>query len=426
MYFRAMLCLGLLGLLGLTPLTRSADERKAVAKCVTETGTILRREAPGQAWKLVADKEALYTGDLLLAGTDAALVTDNGAVKLMLVGGAGGTGPLPIIETAVVLNSSADADLDFTFLRGRVDLVNQKEKGEAKVRIRGPEGAVEVRLVTPQTRLALVLYGRWLPGVPFRKDAKPEEYKPAQAIIALVMQGEVEIQTPKHRFHMNAPPGPALLEGDHVGRTDPSPRRLEALPDWATEKANTEDAKKIRAALARFRELAKQKSIPEAIDQMLQSETLAERMVAVGLMGATDDLERLGMALSSAKTPDVWENGIRVIRHWIGREPGQDMKVYQALQEKKKLTPVQAETVLQLLHNFSDDALTRPETYESLLDQMESDQLPIRGLAHWHLYRLVPPGRKIGFDPTASAEQRAKSVAEWRKLIPVGKLPPTK
>jgi hypothetical protein len=52
--------------------------------------------------------------------------------------------------------------------------------------------------------------------------------------------------------------------------------------------------------------------------------------------------------------------------------------------------------------------------------------LAIRGLAHWHLYRLVPPGRKIGFDPLAVAAKRAPDVAAWRQLIPTGKLPPAK
>jgi hypothetical protein len=333
---------------------------------------------------------------------------------------------LPIIETAVVLNSSADVDLDFTLLRGRVDLVNQKAKGEAKVRVRGPEGAaVEVRLLEPGTRLALLVYGRWPPGVPFRKDAKPEEYKPAQAVIALVLQGEIDFHTPRHQFVMRAPPGPALLEGDRVGKTDPAPRRLDKLPDWATEKADTEEAKKVRAGLTRFRELAQKKSIADAVDQLLQSENPVERKIAVAVMGATDDLERLALALANARTPDIWDSGVVVIRHWIGREPGQDQKLYQALLDKKKLTPVQAETILQLLHNFSDEALTQPETYESLLDLLESDQLAIRGLAHWHLYRLVPAGRKIGYDPLAPAEQRAKSAQAWRKLIPAGKLPPS-
>jgi hypothetical protein len=82
--------------------------------------------------------------------------------------------------------------------------------------------------------------------------------------------------------------------------------------------------------------------------------------------------------------------------------------------------------VLQLLHNFDDDALRQPETFEGLLDLLESDQLAIRGLAHWHLYRLVPRGRTIGYDPLAAREKRALAVQEWRNLIPTGQLPPSK
>jgi hypothetical protein len=222
---------------------------------------------------------------------------------------------------------------------------------------------------------------------------------------------------------MRAPPGPALLEGDGVSATDPSPRRLEQLPDWAVEKAASEE---IRAGLARFRDLAKQKSISEAVGQLLQSKTPEERRIAVALLGATDHVAGLANVMANASRPDVWENGVVVIRHWIGREPGQDQKFYEALIDQKKLTPAQAETVMQLLHGFSDDALAQPETYEALLDLLESDQTAIRGLAHWHLYRLVPAGRTIGFDALAVAAKRTQDIQAWRQLIPTGKLPPSK
>jgi hypothetical protein len=225
---------------------------------------------------------------------------------------------------------------------------------------------------------------------------------------------------------MQAPPGPALLEGDDLGDTDPVPQRLDKLPDWATVKTDSEDFKKAKSALDRFRELARKKSVAEALEQLLKSDNATERRVAVALCGATDDLERLGHALCGAKTLDVFEASVPVLRHWIGREPGQDQRLYQSLIDKQKFSSPQAETVLQLLHGFGEDALAQAETYEGLLDLMESDPLGVRGLAHWHLYRMVPAGRKIGFDPLSSAEKRAAAVKEWRKLIPAGKLPPSK
>jgi len=350
---------------------------------------------------------------------------NNGAVRLLLQGSAGGDPRLPIIESAIVLHSGADVDLDISLLRGRVDVVNRKAKGEARVQVRGREGPLEIRLLEPGTRVALVLCGRWLPGVPFRKDAKPEQ-KPAPAFILLVLNGAIEIKTAKHQFAMHAPPGPALLEGDDPGNTDPTPRRLDQLPDWASVKTDNDDFKKVKAALDHFQDLARKKSVPAALDQLLQSDNPVERKVALAMLGATDDLERLAQSLTNARAPDIWENSVQVARQWIGREPGQDQKLYQVLIDRHKLSAAQAETVLQLLHDFGDDALNQPETYEGLLDLMESDQLAIRGLAHWHLYRLVPAGRKIGYDPTAVAEKWAQAVREWRKLIPAGKLPPSK
>jgi hypothetical protein len=419
MCFRSLLILGALAGVAWAQLA----ERQPVAKLIG-AGSIMRRESPARPWQLTAAKEELHAGDLLVAGTGAGLEGKNSAVRLLLQGAVGSPVSLPIIESAVVLHSSPDVDLDFALKRGRVDLVNQKAKGEAKVRVRGRDGTAELRLLEPGTRVALALVGRWLPGVPFCKDAKAD-HKPAQAFVVLVLKGEVEIKTARHQFLMRAPPGPALLEGDDIGDTDPSPRRLDKLPDWAAGQVN-EDSKKVTAALARFQDLARKKSVAEALSELLQSEDPVERHVAVAMLGATDDIERLAHVLAGTSRLDTFEHAVPVIRHWIGREPGQDQKLYRALIDKEKLTAAQAGTVLQLLHNFGDDALTQPETYEGLLDLLDSDQQAVRGLAHWQLYRLVPPGRKIGYDPLATPEKRAAAVRKWRKLIPPGKLPPSK
>lgn len=90
-------------------------------------------------------------------------------------------------------------------------------------------------------------------------------------------------------------------------------------------------------------------------------------------------------------------------RHWIGRAPGQDLKLYRGLIEKKKFTPLEAETVLSLLHSFGDEELVRIETYELLVGCLGNEQLPIRGLAGWHLKRLIDEKKfqAFGFDPVA-------------------------
>src|SRR5262249_31060156 len=147
-----------------------AAQKQPVAKVVGAAGATLRRESAMKPWQPVAANESIQAEELIIAGAGAVLEGSNGAVQLILQGAAGMPAPLPIIESAVVIHANPDADLDFSFLRGRVDLINRKAKGEAKVQVRGRDGMAELRLLEPGTRVALVLSGRWPPGVPFRKD----------------------------------------------------------------------------------------------------------------------------------------------------------------------------------------------------------------------------------------------------------------
>jgi hypothetical protein len=78
---------------------------------------------------------------------------------------------------------------------------------------------------------------------------------------------------------------------------------------------------------------------------------------------------------------------------------------------------------LQLLHSFGESDLALPETYQTLIDYLNHDVLAIRGLAHWHLYRLVPEGRKIDYDPLAPKNVRAAAIKKWKEVLPPGHLP---
>src|SRR5690242_15776901 len=69
------------------PAARAADERRVAAgTLVTETGSLLRREAPDRPWQVVKEKEEVRTGDLLLGGSGGAIVSRDGGVRLAVVG----------------------------------------------------------------------------------------------------------------------------------------------------------------------------------------------------------------------------------------------------------------------------------------------------------------------------------------------------
>ena len=202
---------------------------------------------------------------------------------------------------------------------------------------------------------------------------------------------------------------------------DDSPQRLEELPAWVLppkEEAGKAFAKKIDDVVGRFADEVKTKSLDGAIDKFLASDDPLDRRLAVVALAATDQLQRLAKVLKETDKPDVWDNAVLALRHWIGRAPGQDQMLYQGIIDAKVFTPREAETALELLHDFSDDDLARPVTYEMLINLLDSDKRFIRGLAYWHLSRLVPEGKKFGYDPFGPQEARDAAVKKWKELHP--------
>jgi hypothetical protein len=397
------------------------SKRVAVATLVTDTGTLLRREAPGKPWQVVAKGEKIHTGDMLIGFPGAQADTTNGSIRVTFLTDLDGSSPYPIVETAVVLRESAGADLDLVLDRGRVDLEGRKQNGAAKARVQVRKDAWELTL-DKGANIVLELYGRWPAGVHFQKDSS-DKYAPTANLVFLVRDGNVHLKHGAFEYAMSAPPGPAIMEWDSTTGLDSAPRRLEKLPPWAADMPETDTGKARKAVLDRFRKSIVDKSVGAALDELVNSKDPAERALAVRAMGAVDDLPRLANALRDAKHLDVWDTGVLTLRHWIGRGPGQDQVLYKAMIESGQFTPVEAETIVQLLHSYGEVDLARPETYETLIAYLNHDKLAVRGLAHWHLVRLVPSGKDIGYNPMDPKEKRAEAVQKWRKLVPPGTLP---
>jgi hypothetical protein len=407
------------------PAARSADDkpgaekRVAAATCVTGTGSLLRREGPDKPWQLVKDGEQIFTGDEVMGGVDGAVDSLDGAVRLIVVGDVDGRAPLPVLETAYVLHAPGDADLSLTLLRGRIRLINLKKSGAARVKVRVHGTDAEVTLNEPGATLSMEIYGRWPRGVPYRKEPKAGE-EPAIAFTLIAIKGEIDLKGPRRQITLKAPPGLAMLDGDTLADQEPAAAYLQELPAWAPEHlsdmGSTELGKKKLERMAEFRKLATDRGLSAALDQFLASDDPLRRRYAVLLLVAMDDLPRLADVLRATTHQDVWDTAIIALRNWIGRGPGQDQKLYAGLIEKGKFTPREAEATMELLHSFGSEDLRRPETYQMLINYLGSERPTVRQLAYWHLYRLMPAGRSIGYDPMAPKEKRDAAIKEWRKL----------
>jgi hypothetical protein len=395
-----------------------------VGKSVSPKAMILSRQSPEKPWHLVDENEGIFAGDLLIGLPGAKLISENGSVTVTFMSDLDGTSPFPVIESAFRLQGDSRTVVDFTLDRGRVHLVNSKREGTASIRIHFRTEVWEAVLTQPGDGIALETYGYGPCGTRFTKKSASKDV-PTSELIILITKGELLLKHKGVQMAMSSPPGDALIEWDNVTGQDNAPSELKELPAWAKTGQEASPTAKAKAeALERFRQRLLKLPITEAIEGLLNSNDPIDRRVGIYAAGALDHLDILGKSLRDTKHPDLWGNTIIALRHWIGRAPGQDQALYAGLLEKELFNPVTAETVIQLLHSFSDDDLTRPEVYDALVAYLRHENLAIRNLAYWHLSRLVPQGRKFGYDPAAAKEDREKAILEWKKLIPGGKLPP--
>jgi len=417
--------LGLLSLLvlvsaGLADDPPKDEPRAAVAKCVTATGTLLDRPGAGKKWQAVKQGDSMQSGDLLVGLPGAAIDAKNGAVRVTLFSVLEKQ-TQPVLESAIVVHQSDGFDLDFTLDRGRVDLVNRKDKGAAKVKLRFRDQVWELTLAEPGSRVGLELFGRWAPGVFFNKDKKPQPV-PESGLVVLGVSGQAEV---KHGLKVNALPASSMLTWDSIGGPGPGPAALPKLPAWADPQAKpSELGKENQAAVKALQERLAGKPVDAALAESLSSSEAASRRVALVALGAVNDLPHLFDALNDAKRADVRDSAVEVLRNWVARGSGQDLQLYEFLVTEKKYPPGRARMLVDLLHTFGEGEVGRPETWETLIDYLKHDSLAVRELARWQLTQLVPKiAREIPYNAAGSKDELEAAFKKWKKEVPDGKLP---
>ncbi len=409
--------------------TAAQTPRVVVATSNSPVATFSTRPAGGNVFTTVPEKADLFTRDTIVSLPGGTFTTKNRAVKVRCLADFDGSSPLPILETALVLNSPDNGtDLDLTLDRGRVEFANAKADGTATARVRFWDQSWEIVLDSPGSRVSLELCGRWAAGSRFKplnaQDKPDRAPAPVASLVFLVLKGSASLDIGDTTVAMKAPPGPAEIRWYSVGGVRPQPQKLEKLPDWADSDAvSTPEGKKAAAACEKFRS-ARAADPTTAVDTFLASTDPVEQRVALVTLGAFDDLDRLGKTLIAAKTTDEWDFGITVLRHWLGRGRGQDQKMYETLTTRRGYTDAQAQIIVQLLFGFSPEDATVPETYEVLIDYLSHEKPAIRNIAAWHLVRLVPQGKSIPFKPDGTDADAEQTRAAWKKLVPGGQLPP--
>jgi hypothetical protein len=403
------------------PATDNAEppfqQKKIVGRAAAIPGALLHKD--GNSWRLIAPLADIYEDDLIVAVPAGAINSKSRNVRLTLLSDLVRTSPYPVLESAVILHDTP-LDLDFTLDRGRVDVSNIARMGEAKIKVHIQKQVWELTL-GEKAKVAFELFGRWPAGIPFSKAPKPDE-APTIDVVMVVKEGDVSLKADGKEYAMTAPPGAAYFHWDSVPPSDEGTRIIKELPRWTKIQISVNSATEItKLARLLFSKVRDNSTVEDALASTLNDDSASFRRMAVYGLAAIDDLPRLIEVLAASKHADTRDNSVIALRHWIGRGEGQDIKLYDAL-VKKGYPEKDANTIMQLLHSFSDEQKARPATYEALIELLNHENPVVRHLANWHLARLVPTAN-VAFDSLASEADRKTGVDAWKKEIPAGKLP---
>jgi hypothetical protein len=395
------------------------DKKDAVLE--QKTGAVMLRTADG--FKPQPQGAAVKPGDTLVALPDAVLKAKGGSVELHMVADIGNHGSFPVLESALTWGGDAGYDLDATLQRGVILLKAPRDK--TKARIKFADQTWVFSFLQPDTMIAIESYGRIPPGTEalgkFMRDGfKGEAGNPNFEVVLLIVKGKAFVDFGTKGVALSAPPGPArahwnnVTERVEVNSIDKLPTNVTQEPDAKVK----EHVAKIRKAVDVLNQGVTTKQIAEGV---LAKDAALPKLNVV-LAGAMDNLDGLTLSLNAPRQ-DVREAGIRVLRHWLGREDGQVKRLHDYMVEKKQIKPAQARNFLQLLVGFDDRERGEPATYEMLIGLLTHPKLPVRELAHWHLVRLTPEGSKIPFDAAGSAAELEAAQRQWHVLVPEGKIP---
>jgi hypothetical protein len=432
-----------------------SKERKELARYVLPTGpapapNVLASRAPNGTYQRVKPSGRVSSTDLLLSlpGYRSAIYSDSGVETILwghLPEFSDTKQIFPLFDSAVSLHvPDKGIDLDLTLDRGAILLVNRKDKDAAVVRLRFQDEVWDLSLAEPGTEIAVSLWSRFI--TPYDSGEAPH-----REVNLFVRRGKAAARVRFEEYaDLDSLPVPKVLSWDNkFGRVqgpipaqDPALQdllavwgdlRMPANPEKVPASDNARGARRVLNDLST--RLADMKPMEVALLELFQADSKAEdalRFSAVHALGSIDDASALVDILGDGKlNPYCRFAAIDALRQFIGRHEDQERKLYDPKTQSgvlidKKFRTADARQILELLHTPSEEQRGSPDFWMALAQLLTNDKHAIRELALWHLVRLLPEGRKIGYNPTAPPDVLQATAQQWKELVESKSMPPKK
>jgi len=389
------------------------------------------------SWTRVAPNSTVWTADKLvsLPGYTSELTTTSG-VRLQLWGTLPrffqlppGKSPPPLYESAVILHTTKEFDLDLTLERGRIFLANAKDKGPASVRVRFGKEVWDLTLAEPGSEAAVDVYK----VTPANLDWKRDE--PLAVANLYLVQGKGGLRVDYQSFPSLSSPGPSLFSWNSYGRGLQGPFEQPAqLAAFGKDVPATKEATDLREGLDGIsKRLGEKKPVNVVLQEIMDDGSQTQRSLTIYCLGAIDAMPTLLDILDNkdeARGQDRIDT-IGVLMRWVGRGSGHARQLFDYTTGKsgimidKKYTAGEAAIMLKLLHYPDELEVREPDTYDTLADYLTHKKMAIRELANLHLINLSRGVKTIPSYNAAWDQTRLDRAAqEWKGMVKRGELPP--
>jgi serine/threonine protein kinase len=418
-------------------------------------GVLLTRPSDKDPWKRLAVGGEVDTSDALvsLPGCSGEVWLAGGGARVLLRGHVREFSAHPLMDflmdSAVTLHKPAPTlDADLTLHRGRVYFSNHKGDGPARFRLRFGESKEvwDLTLQGPDAEVGVDLLQGYTADTLWRDGESP-----FQELLLFVLNGDAALSADYRDYpNLHGPVGPAYFHWSNKGPgvEGPFPVKEDQLKPlsaaWSKEPlAADQKTPEVRERIAGMREaldrlnlrLTDKTEVEAALGELLRNDAPASRLLAVYCLGAIDDAGKVLDVLADddpTHAPDR-EAAVFTLRRWLARDQQNGPRLYDpkadsGLLRERGYRSTEAETVIELLHDFNDAEARQPATYEKLVGYLKSDRVALRELAWWQLIHLgalrISPPPYNAYNAGLPVEQRDKIAGWWQRQVDDKKLPP--
>jgi hypothetical protein len=229
------------------------------------------------------------------------------------------------------------------------------------------------------------------------------------------LRGQVQVMTRLGQHPMSSF---SVYEWNNAAGFAARPAEI-ARPEWWTTRPliQTSAARDVDLALDGLsRRLSPKDRVEIFFAEAVKDSDSTKRVLAVRFLGAMDEPAKLLDCLADEQHVEIRVMAIDELRHLLSLSSQNDEKLVTFLKQKN-YSDAQAQIVLQLLHDFSQEEWSDPATRTTIVNYLNNEKLAIRQLAHTRLAALIPDGQRIRYDAAASPDQRGRGAREWQRVV---------